>query len=260
MWKIAIEDLVRSYKTLPMWFHIGTENVKLKYRRSILGPTWLVLTTIIRVLGLGFIYSALFKIPLSEYLPYVAVGLIAWGHISAYIIQGCGVFTKHRKLILNTNLPITSYVFKTIVEELFSFGHQLSILIGIYLLWPFYLNLNIFWAIPAILLIQLNGIWIGIVLGFACSRYRDIPNIVNSLMQLLFLITPVFWMPKLLIEKAVFVDFNPVYHYLRIIRAGLLGETPELTSWLVVVSITIFGCILALGILNRFRYRLAYAV
>lgn len=260
IWPVAISDLIRSYKILPMWLHIGTQTVKLRYRRSILGPIWLVLTTIIKVLGLGLVYSALFKVQISEYLPYVAVGLIVWGHINTYITQGCNVFIKHRRLITNTNMPLTGYIFNDIVEESFSFLHQLSIMVGIYLIWPFYLNANILWAVPAILLIQLNAIWVGIIMGMICARYRDVPNIVTSIMQILFLITPVFWMPKLLSERAIFVDINPFYHFLHIVRSGLLGEAPDLNSWLVAIAITLIGWLLAINILNQYRYRVVYAV
>jgi lipopolysaccharide transport system permease protein len=56
---------------------LAEQDVKLRYRGSILGPFWQPLTTGVMIGGMGFIYSKLFHTDLHDYLPMLSVGLIS---------------------------------------------------------------------------------------------------------------------------------------------------------------------------------------
>ena len=51
-------------------------------------------------------------------------------------------------------------------------------------------------ALPGLILLLLNGIWVGLALGTVCARFRDMPQIMTSLIQVAFYLTPVMY-PKL---------------------------------------------------------------
>ena len=115
-------------------------------------------------------------------------------------------------------------------------------------------------AVPGLALLLLNGIWAALLLGVISARFRDVPPIVASIVRILFFVTPIIWMPGLMPERALVLDFNPFFHMVEVVRAPLLGTLPGLVSWLAVLGITLGGWIVAFEFFRRYRWRIAYWV
>ena len=91
------------------------------------------------------------------------------------------------------------------------------------------------------------------------ARFRDIPQFINSLAQILFFVTPIMWMPELLGDHLL-LNINPFYHLIEIVRRPLLGFAPTLFDYAVVVLITVLNLAISGAIFVRFRSRIAYWV
>ncbi|MDH5415037.1 MAG: ABC transporter permease, partial [Flavobacteriaceae bacterium] len=104
--------------------------------------------------------------------------------------------------------------------------------------------------IPAMLLLLANLTWIGVIISVASSRYRDIPQIVTSLLQPIFFLTPIIWT----------VDFNPIYHLVELVRAPVLGQVPSILTSGVSLGMVIFGWMIAVLLYGKYQYRIAYWV
>jgi lipopolysaccharide transport system permease protein len=70
-----------------------------------------------------------------------------------------------------------------------------------------------------------------LLLGTICARFRDIPPIVNSVMQMAFFISAVIWKPSQLGRHEWLLAFNPFFTLLEVVRAPLLGSVPSLAVW-----------------------------
>jgi ABC-2 type transport system permease protein/lipopolysaccharide transport system permease protein len=115
------------------------------------------------------------------------------------------------------------------------------------------------WFIPAFLLVLANGLWISIVLGTLCARFRDLPQIVASIVQIAFFISPVMWSrTQLAPDQNIYVDYNPFAIFLELLRDPLMGKAPDQQVWLIAIGITIFGFGIAIPFFARFRARIAY--
>ena len=91
-------------------------------------------------------------------------------------------------------------------------------------------------------------------------RFRDIQQLVASVVQIAMFVTPIFWPPAALEASGrslVFVDYNPLYHFINIARAPLLGEIPTIQNYVVVAVLTVVGWGTALAIFAHFRKRIA---
>jgi len=88
----AWNDLSSGFSKSWMWSAMAMQDIRLRYRGSILGPFWLTLSTIIMVAAMGVIYARLFHMEVSRYLPFLTIGLIVWQFISALINEGCQTF------------------------------------------------------------------------------------------------------------------------------------------------------------------------
>jgi ABC-2 type transport system permease protein len=117
-------------------------------------------------------------------------------------------------------------------------------------------------AVPAFLVLALNGAWIAVMAGIVATRFRDIPPIIASLTQLLFFMTPIVWSYERLSSNplAAYIELNPVLHFVEILREPLLGQEIVARHWIVVGVITVVGCGAALVCLRNYRARVAYWV
>ncbi|CKM79454.1 O-antigen/lipopolysaccharide transport integral membrane protein ABC transporter RfbD [Mycobacterium tuberculosis] len=99
-------DLVDGFRRHELWLHLGWQDIKQRYRRSVLGPFWITIATGTTAVAMGGLYSKLFRLELSEHLPYVTLGLIVWNLINAAILDGAEVFVANEGLIKQLPAPL----------------------------------------------------------------------------------------------------------------------------------------------------------
>ena len=258
--ELAVRDVIQGARVHYLWGLLGWQDIRRRYRRSVLGPFWLTISMGILVAALGTLYGALLKVDISSYIPHLALGFIVWAQISGLITEGCRVFTNAEGIIKQTDLPVSIHVYRMVWRNLLTFFHNAAIFVVvavIFSIWPGWTGLL---ALPGLLLLCLNGVWAGFVLGIVSARYRDVPPIVASVVRIAFFVTPIIWMPELVPGRAVVLEFNPFFHVLELVRAPLLGQVPALASWLVVSGIALGGCLATFTLLRRYRRRIAYWV
>jgi len=107
-------------------------------------------------------------------------------------------------------------------------------------------------------LFVLNGVWLCLLLGLICTRYRDMPPMVASLVQLVFFVTPIIWHPSLLAGRQRIINFNPFYHFIELLRAPMIDTVPTAVTWAAVLGITLGGWAVTVLVFWRYRRRIAY--
>jgi len=263
----AFRDLATGLEQRELWAHLGWQDIKQRYRRSFLGPIWITISMGVTALAMGLLYSQLFQQEIADFLPSLTVGLIVWGLISGCILEGADVFVANEGLMKQLPAPLSVHVYRMVWRQVLLFAHNLIIYFVLLVIFPKPLHWTVIAAFPALALLALNGVWIGIVAGIMSTRFRDISPILGSIVQLLFFLTPIVWSEKILLknggaqaERANLAQINPLYHYLDIIRAPMLGEDQQAYHWYIVLAITVAGWALALFFLRNYRARVAYWV
>lgn len=258
--RLALSDIKDGVSNFHTWSMLGWQEIRQRYRRSTLGPFWLTISTGALLGGMGPLYGRLLNQPVGEYFSYLAVGFVVWILIATLINESCHVFIGAEGFIKQIRLPFTVYIAGLIWKNLIIFAHNLVIVAIVLLFYRPNWNWQI-WLMPVgVVMIALNGIWIGIFLGLLCARFRDIPQVVGSLVQVAFFLTPVMWKPSMLGKYEWTVMWNPLFPFLEIVRAPLLGGKVSLATWAIVISISLLGYALMLAFFVRFRSRIAYWV
>ena len=255
---LALADLAEGFARWRLWGLMGWQDIRQRYRRSVLGPFWLTLSMAVLVGALGVLYGKLFGIAIDDYLPFLTLGFIAWGLIAAVVNEGCVALTAAEPFIKQMRLPFSLHLYRMTWRNLIIFGHNILIFVVVAVLfsiWPGWVGLL---ALPGLALICLNGVWAGLLLGLVSARFRDVPQIVASVVQVAFFLTPIIWKPELLPDRALVLDLNPFFHFVELVRAPLLGQAPGLASWLAVLGITLGGWLVTLAMYRRYRWRIAY--
>ena len=265
----AFGDLRTGFSQRELWLHLGWQDIKQRYRRSVIGPFWITIATGVQAIAMGLLYSVLLDIDLREFLPHVTVGLIIWNLISAAILEGGDVFVANEGLIKQLPSALSVHVYRLVWRQLLLLGHNLLIyVIIIAIFWPpGGLHWTVIFAIPALVLILLNAVWVSILFGIIATRYRDIAPILGSFVTLMFFMTPIVWTTSGLVQmggeaakRAKLVEINPLFHYLDIIRAPLIGEDQQAYHWYIVLGFTVVGWALAIVALKKYRARVPYWV
>lgn len=265
----AFDDLRTGFNQRELWLHLGWQDIKQRYRRSVIGPFWITIATGVQAIAMGLLYSVLLNIELRTFLPHVTVGLIIWGLISASILEGGDVFVANEGLIKQLPSALSVHVYRLVWRQLLLLGHNMLIYVVIIaIFWPpGGLHWTAVFAIPALALILLNAVWVSILFGIVATRYRDIAPILNSFVTLMFFMTPIVWTTSGLqamggeaANRAKLVEINPLFHYLDIIRAPLIGEDQQAYHWYIVLGFTVVGWALAIIALKKYRARVPYWV
>jgi lipopolysaccharide transport system permease protein len=257
---LAIRDLGDGLKSIHVWPMLAWQEVRQRYRRSVLGPFWLTISTGLMVAGMGPLYGHLLRQDVGTYFGYLAISLITWQFIANLINESCNAFISAEGYIKQIKLPLSIHVFRCVWRNLIVYAHNFVIILLVFLLYPPENFGYLLLAPIGVLLIAVNGVWFGIALGLLCARYRDIPQIVSSLVQVMFFLTPVMWKAEMLGKYHLAADLNPLYHFLEIVRGPLLGRMPGLLTWAWVLVMTVVGYLFMMALFSRFRARIAYWV
>lgn len=257
----ALADLRDGIRLWRLATTLGWFDIRLRYRGSLLGPFWLTLSTAVMIVALGFLYSELFRMNLHEYLPYLSVSLVLWNFLGAAVSEACTAFLGSEGLIRSVRLPFTVYAGRVMVRNLLVLAHNVLVFIAVYAwfdIWPGWAALG---AVPGVVLWLVDGIAACLLLGAICARFRDIPPIVGSLMQIAFFVTPVIWKPELLSPARLrWLPLNPFYNLLEVVRVPLLGGTASVTVWVAALGYSLVLIAITWALFVRVRGRLAFWV
>lgn len=257
----AGRDIIGGLRKIELWGRLGWLDVKRRYRRTLLGPFWTSISLAMYVGAVGVVGAGLWHQDLKEYLPFLISGMVAWLLVSTIITDACSLLVSGHALFRNVTFEYSILAYALVWRNLIVFFHNLviyALIVGI--LKPQAIGVTALLAIPGIMLIAVNGAWIALLCGMFCLRFRDVTQLITSIIQISMLITPIFWPPESLVgkRKLIFVDTNPLFHMIDIVRAPLLGKLPETTSYVVVALITVSGWYLTYVVMQHFRRRIAY--
>lgn len=257
--KKALSDLTTGVFLFDIWWGLAWQEIRQRYARSIIGPFWLTLSMGILIAVMGPLYGALFGQSISGYMQYLALSMILWGFISTCINEAGSVFISAESYIKQIALPLSIYDFKLITRNLLIFAHNAVIGFIVLIFLPPE-HFKSIWLVPfGLLLVVANLFWFVLLVGMVSARYRDFPQLVSNLVQVMFFLSPIMWKADMLTTNQRFlVDINPLYHMIEIIRAPLLGSTIHIFSWYYCLGLLIFGSVFALAIFVIFRARVAY--
>jgi ABC-type polysaccharide/polyol phosphate export permease len=243
-----------------VWTILGWDDIRQRYRRSVLGPFWITLSMAVFILLLGVIYSRLFHTDIATYIPFLSAGLPLWGFISQTTNESCMAFHEGGRLMKQIKLPYSVYILRVVWRNVIIFLHTIVIFVPVAIVFKVAPNLTTLLVLPALLLVCVNVIWLGTILAILSTRYRDMQPIVGTAVQIMMFVTPIMWPVKSLNGDLYIAQINPVYHMIDLVRAPMLGTAPDLLSWLIVGGLAIVGSALAIALLVSKSRRIVFWV
>lgn len=257
---LAVRDVFDAAAMWRLCCTLSWLDVKLRYRGSILGPFWLTLSTGVMVGSMGFIYSTLFHMDLHAYLPFLALSIVLWGFLSSLISDACISFTSAEGMIRSVRMPYTLYAGRVVLRNLLVLGHNLVVIIVVDVLLSTAPGATALLAVPGFVLWLVLGLALSLLLGTLCARFRDIPPIIASIVQIAFFISAVIWPAEQLGDMQYLLTFNPFYTLFEVVRGPLLGHVPALSVYLSALVSSAVILIATAMLFSRVRSRIAFWV
>ncbi|HEY9133964.1 MAG TPA: ABC transporter permease [Dyella sp.] len=257
---VAIRDIAAAARRYSLVGMLGWQDVRQRYRRSALGPFWLTISMGVMIGTIGVVFGQIFQTAMKEYLPFLAAGMILWNFMSVVVMEGCTGFIAAEGIIKQLPIPLFVHILRMMWRNVLILLHNIVIFPLVLLAVGRPLGWEALIAIPGFVLLAINLAWGALLLGVLCARYRDLPQIVGSALQVVYYLTPIMWMPGHLSQRAgaYLVDFNPIYHLISIVRSPLLNAMPTATDWWVSLALAVLGWFVAIALYGRYKRRIAY--
>jgi lipopolysaccharide transport system permease protein len=256
----ALADLAGGLARWRLAWALARSDITHRYRGSVLGPFWLTLSTAVMLGALGFLYAKLFRMDVTDYLPWLTVSLILWNVLSQMVTDATTCLTAAEAVIRQMPLPYSVHALRVVLRNAMIAAHNLPLIGVVFLISGVPVGWTLLLAIPGLALIAIAGFAASLFLGMVCARFRDIPPIVGSLMQIAFFVSAVIWKPEMVGHWEPYLPLNPVFAVMETVRAPLMGGTGGLAVWLAALSWVGLTVALAWAFFVRFRGRIAFWV
>jgi ABC-type polysaccharide/polyol phosphate export permease len=254
----AFGDIVESFRRSRLWVALGLNDIAARYRGSVLGPFWITITTAAFVIGIGVVYAELMHVPAQRYVPWMATGIVVWNMCVQIITEGSNAYIEGTPIIQATAIPLPVFIWRVVLRSLINFAHQLPVILGVALYFHYFLTINVPMFLVGLALLVINCSWMAFMGAIISARFRDIQQVINTVLQLLFFLSPVIWIPSEMSALSKALQLNPFYHMLDVTRSPLLGTPTSLYSLGYLVVMAAIGWVLTFGLFAAVRRRIVH--
>lgn len=210
--------------------------------------------------AIGSVFGLIFQSPIIEYLPFLGCGLVFWSFLSGIVNEGATSFIAGDAFI--RQLPLSPLVFflRSIWKTSFVLLHNAVALLLLLLVFPPELGPAVLLVVPGVIVGGAGMAGLALALAVLATRYRDVPQILAAVVQVLFYLTPIVWLPQALPPgpRDVILGFNPFNHMIQVMRQPLLGYAPTAQEWGVAVGLAVAFLLVGALTYTMFRKRLAF--
>lgn len=254
-------DALASLKLWRVWTFLGVQDIKARFRRSFIGPLWILLNLAFFVGGAGLVYGVMLGQPMADFLPFLNTGFVIWGLLLSSFTEAGTAFVNSEGYIKQFSYPKQIYLLRALVS------YSIILVIGfsaIIMMQLFFGRLHLLgWliAIPGLGLLLIAALGHIVISAYLGTRFRDLPFALAGILQVLFFVTPIMFPIQVLQAKHLdFVyKYNPLYYLIDIVRHPILeGGFPPLENYLFAVFYISMMWVVAAVIARRLDNRLVF--
>ncbi len=254
----AIDDLCLGVKNHSLWMTLGWNDIRTRYHRSKLGAFWASLSILIFISALGPIYSSLLGVGVREYTLHLMLGMIVWNYISSITLECGREYVSAANYLVSFQISYFTLLLRVVWRNLVVLCYQMSMFLLFALIFQHPISLNWLLAPLALLLITLTALALGLAMSVIATRYRDMSELINNLLRLVFFATPIMWMPNDNEQIQLITDLNPFFHLIEIFRGPLLNSSLNTLNWTIVATLMMASWLLAFPLFAKLRSRIAF--
>jgi lipopolysaccharide transport system permease protein len=244
------------------WTSLVRNDLRNRYRRSVLGIGWSLLHPILMTAVLCAVFCPLFGADYRQFAPFLLAGLSFWNFLTSTATQGCSCFYQGEAYIRQQAAPLAIYPLRTVLGTAI---HGIAALtVAILFTWTIHGFSNVpalVSLVPTLALMLLFGWAVALCCGLTNVMFPDTQHLIEVLFQILFYLTPVMYSAKMLAERHMdwLVRFNPLAAFLELVRAPILdGQIPSWHAYATALTVVAAFLGIAAFALSRLERRLIF--
>jgi lipopolysaccharide transport system permease protein len=232
-----------------------SRDLKLKYKRSVIGLTWSLLNPLAQLLVFRFVFGSLLKLSFEDFTMYLFSGILVWNWFQGSLTAATGSVTDNGTLLSEPGFPTAVLPIAAIASNLVQFLMAFPILLGGVIFAGQGVSPALL-AEPVVIFAQfVMTLSIGYLLAAVHVRFRDTQHLLGIVLMLGFYVAPTFYQISAVPEAfRGWLQLNPMVFIMQAHRDVLLhGNAP---NW-ITLGIIVGASGLLLAISNRFFARAA---
>ncbi|MGM4932803.1 ABC transporter permease [Tardiphaga sp. 619_E2_N8_5] len=257
-WAKAWGDINPIFSRSVTWRELAYGDIRSKYRRTFLGPWWITATNGITALIMGLVSGNFLGANMHDYLPHFVISMTVWNFISSSVGESCQTMINAGGMIKAVNMPIVIHVMRMVQRNFIIFLHNIAIVPLVWLVFPWKISFAFVFAIVGFAIIYVFTACASLLVSMVCVRFRDVPPIIASILQLLFFISPIIWMPSQLKGGELVVALNPIGYLLAVTRNPIMSQPVPPIDWLIALAFVVICSLLATFVYSRYRTRVVF--
>lgn len=209
-------------------YNLVSRNLKVKYRRSLLGVFWTLLAPLCSALVYYLVFKVIIKVQKPDYLVVIFSGVMAWSYFSNTLTEGVSHYVDLQALISKISIPLQVFNFVGATTNMVTLILSIPVVVAVALLhgkvfsWSFLL-LPFYMACLALIAYSLS-----IICAVCFVFFRDLRQAIGILLQLLFYATPVLYTVSMIPEEYRWILLlNPLGYLIPLMQQSFLGENPQ---------------------------------
>lgn len=251
-------DLLKFYQYIPLLRALVLRDIKVKYRRSMLGYLWSLLNPLFMMCVLTVVFSTIFRFDIPNYPLYLIIGQVVFGFVSESTTMAMDSIISNASLLKKVYVPKVIF---TMARVMSSFVNMLFSLVAIFIVMMVtgvHVGKAVFLLPPFLAMLFVFCLGLGLVLAALAVFFRDMFHLYGVFVTAWSFWTPIFYPMKIIPEEFLpYFTLNPLIDYLDCFRKIILwGQAPSLHEMAVCLLVSIvtlvIGCFVFKKLQNQF--------
>ncbi len=178
------------------------KDLKIKYRDSAIGFLWSLINPLLLILVYSFVFSHILRVDIANFSYFLLVGILPWTFFAQSLMMSTGSIIDNGGLIRKVAMPMEIFPVATVLFNLAQFGLAFLVFLPMTI---FFFDVRIgwvsLWFLPLLLLHLLFTVGLSFLVATATVFYRDVRHLMETLLMLLFWLTPIIYDVKIIPES-----------------------------------------------------------
>lgn len=186
-------------------------NIKLRYRRSILGYMWTLLIPLSTAAIYYFLFKVILQVKIPDFALFVTIGILLWTYFSGTLLEGMDSLVTNINIMLQVNIPLNVFPLTTALSNLITLALALPVIFGA----AYFSDVGLGWSAIVffyyLFLLFIQTYCLAYILSIAVIYIRDLRQALGILLQLWMYGTPILYQMNFIPEQYIWILFvNPV--------------------------------------------------
>lgn len=246
--------LIIAKKYFDLYYFLSKQDIKSRFRRSYLGIGWLIIQQLMFAICASIVWSKMFGIDVRSFIPFLVIGIVIWGFITASLIDSCAIFVNARSYLKQFPIPQSIFILRYFLTNIYYLAIGILTAFVIFIFFGKLKLLGVIYSLPGLLILLIYFYAASGTMAYIGLRYRDFQHALNGIVSLLFIVTPVIFPPEILIKKGVgmIVYINPFASLIDVVRYPIInGELAGLKQYAIAAGYTLVLFIVQLFLAKR---------